>query len=594
MPHTKNSNFKQKIVIPNGMSEDSDTTESEDELTKVRKVLQNKSAANNDCSSEEYTDEDEDEDEQIERESSKSKKKKRIHWMKKSFPHPTSTFNENLPPPPTNDELKPIDYFFMMFGKESIELLREQSNLYSVQINPNKPVNISEVEIHKFIGILIMTGIYSFPRQRFYWSSNTRVESIASAMSRDRFLQIKKYLHVVDNSIQVDRTNPNFDRAFKVRPLLNMVKNNFRKIPMEQHLSVDEQIIPFKGKSIMKQHLPNKPYKWGYKMFLICSSASGICHDFVFYTGKGDNPQHGFCTDIVLQLCETVPQMANYKLYFDNYFTTIPLLVELKKVGIFATGTVRSNRLRDVVMKDQKALEKEGRGAVDYRVSQVDGINLCTVRWLDNKVVNCLSTIHSHEPIDPVKRWSSSEKKHIQVNRPNIVKVYNENMGGIDTMDMLISFYRINIRSKKYYLKIIFHLIDLCIANGWLLYRRHCEQLRLPKNEIRSLLQFRTEIGEACLKYVIPKDPAPRPRGRPAANSQSRQKKPLPTTTRAVRVQHPPVNIRSDGYHHWPISTTKGRCRHIGCNSYSTIMCAKCKLRLCINAKKNCFKDYHQ
>jgi len=96
MPHTKNSNFKQKSVIPNGMSEDSDTTESEDELTKVRKVLQNKSAANNDCSSEEYTDEDEDEKEQIERESSKSKKKKRIHWMKKSFPHPTSTFNENF------------------------------------------------------------------------------------------------------------------------------------------------------------------------------------------------------------------------------------------------------------------------------------------------------------------------------------------------------------------------------------------------------------------------------------------------------------------------------------------------------------------
>jgi hypothetical protein len=54
-------------------------------------------------------------------------------------------------------EFEPIDYFYSMFGKESITLLTEQSNLYSVQTNPNKPARISEVEIAQFIGILIMS-----------------------------------------------------------------------------------------------------------------------------------------------------------------------------------------------------------------------------------------------------------------------------------------------------------------------------------------------------------------------------------------------------------------------------------------------------
>jgi len=34
--------------------------------------------------------------------------------------------------------------------------------------------------------------------------------------------------------------------------------------PEEKH-SVDEQMIPFKGRSSMKQYMKSKPHKWGYK-----------------------------------------------------------------------------------------------------------------------------------------------------------------------------------------------------------------------------------------------------------------------------------------------------------------------------------------
>ncbi|CAF3879446.1 unnamed protein product, partial [Rotaria sp. Silwood1] len=195
-----------------------------------------------------------------------------------------------MPPPPIHDELQPIDYFYNMFGKQSTTLLTNQLNLYSVQKNPNKAARISETEMEHFIGILLMTGIYSFPEQRYFWSNSTRVESISSVMTRDRFLELKKYLHVTDNSIQQNRTDANFDRAHKVRPLLNIIKENFRTIPKEEKLSVDEQIIPFKA-----------------------GGKSGICYDFIFYTGKGNQQQHGFCTDIVLNVCETVPRFANHK-----------------------------------------------------------------------------------------------------------------------------------------------------------------------------------------------------------------------------------------------------------------------------------------
>lgn len=80
-------------------------------------------------------------------------------------------------------------------------------------------------------------------------------------------------------------------------------------------------------------------------MFLLADGTSGIYCDFIFYTGKADKPHYGFCTDVSLELCETVPSMINQKVYFDNYFTIIRLQVELMKKGIFAVDTVRKKSI---------------------------------------------------------------------------------------------------------------------------------------------------------------------------------------------------------------------------------------------------------
>ena len=73
--------------------------------------------------------------------------------MKKPFVLPTSKFTGSFPTPPTYSELEPIDYFYSMFGKESFDILKDQANLYSVQVNPNRPMNIFDTDIRQFIGI---------------------------------------------------------------------------------------------------------------------------------------------------------------------------------------------------------------------------------------------------------------------------------------------------------------------------------------------------------------------------------------------------------------------------------------------------------
>ena len=80
------------------------------------------------------------------------------------------------------------------------------------------------------------------------------------------------------------------------------------------------------------------------------------------------------------------------------------------------------------------------------------------------------------------------------------MKAYDQRMGGVNLLYMLISFYRTNVRSQKYYIKIIFHLIDLYLVNVWLICRRHCLQQKIQKKSIVTLLKLRLNIAKTLLQ----------------------------------------------------------------------------------------------
>ncbi|CAF4471541.1 unnamed protein product [Rotaria socialis] len=153
---------KRNIVIPNGSGEDEiGSSESEDETSKVAHALRDElnmseQSSISECeesNSHESDSQESENEEKFKNNGQNPKKKKRIHWAKNHFVISAADFADNLPPPPINDELEPIDYFYFMFRKQSMTLLTNQSNLYSVQKDPNKPVCISETEMALFIDI---------------------------------------------------------------------------------------------------------------------------------------------------------------------------------------------------------------------------------------------------------------------------------------------------------------------------------------------------------------------------------------------------------------------------------------------------------
>ncbi|KAF3834757.1 hypothetical protein F7725_027315 [Dissostichus mawsoni] len=139
----------------------------------------------------------------------------------------------------------------------------------------------------------------------------------------------------------------NADKLFRIRPVLEALEETFRTaVDPEEFQSIDEQMIPFKGRLSIKQYIPKKPKPWGVKVWVRAGS-SGYMYRFEVYQGaavRGQISQLGMAADVVIRLCDDI-QQKNHKVFFDNFFTTIPLLLVLKSQGICGTGTCRRNRL---------------------------------------------------------------------------------------------------------------------------------------------------------------------------------------------------------------------------------------------------------
>ena len=231
---------------------------------------------------------------------------------------------------------EPIEFVNRFLDDELLSSIVEETNLYSTQKNPNKPLNVTMQEIRNFIGIVYMMSVYKLPATRMYWNNTTRIERIATVMTCNRWEAIKNHLHFNNN----DTIPPdNIDKLFKIRPLLSSLLTKFQSTPIDEHLSLDEQIVPFKGKSSLKQYNPNKPKKWGYKIFVL-SDYKGIVYNFQIYDGPllamPGNKDIGASGNIVMQLASVIPKNQGHKLYFDSWFTSVNLQVELEKIGSIA------------------------------------------------------------------------------------------------------------------------------------------------------------------------------------------------------------------------------------------------------------------
>lgn len=233
------------------------------------------------------------------------------HGHAKSFPINDIEFlgDDTLPDSILSLET-PYEFFKYFFNDDVTDLIITESNRYCSQKWPEKQLQLLKTQLSQFIGICSLMSVIQMFGTRRYWAPITGNSLIKETMTVNKFEQIKQQLHFNDNETMVPRGDKNHHRIYKIRPLIDAFIKRFQSVPLEKSLSVDEQLCSTKCKSIIKQYLPFKSHKWGFKLQVLSGSHSGFCYIFeVFFGLQNESSEKlpnekdlGACANIVIRL----------------------------------------------------------------------------------------------------------------------------------------------------------------------------------------------------------------------------------------------------------------------------------------------------
>jgi len=106
----------------------------------------------------------------------------------------------------------PYELFQLYYDDEMRRLIMTGSMKYARQKNKQK-FTVEECKLNMFVGILLFSGYHSLPRECLYWCLDEflDVSYVSSRMSQNQLQDMKRYLHLADNS----RVDPN-DKLHKI------------------------------------------------------------------------------------------------------------------------------------------------------------------------------------------------------------------------------------------------------------------------------------------------------------------------------------------------------------------------------------------
>lgn len=147
-------------------------------------------------------------------------------------------------------------------------------------------------------------------------------------------------LNVASRWLQPKKGEDGYDKLYKIRPLVDILSRTFlESFKPNEHQAIGVSMVKFKGRISFRQYLPMKPIKRGYKI-CVRADQTGLVSQFQIYTGKIEKRERELDARVVKDLTGVL--VGKYhRVYFDNYFNSIQLQLDLLQQEIYACGTIR-------------------------------------------------------------------------------------------------------------------------------------------------------------------------------------------------------------------------------------------------------------
>lgn len=379
-----------------------------------------------------------------------------------------------------SNETTVTEIFELMFDGVLIEKICEWINLRSMSVigngipkhsTMNKWKPITAEEFRRFLGLCMLMGNISMPSIKCYWSTKNVLYAhpiFGKVMSRNRFEQILRCLCFTK------KDDIKSSRLHKIEQVADHIMQNIQKVYYPgKNLSLDEALLLWRGRLLFRQYIPNKSAKYGIKLYELCTP-DGFVLDCLIYSGKGTvDSEISHSHAIVTKLGERFLGKG-HTLYLDNYYNSVRLAEYLYDNKTHVVGTLRKNRKGNPKVVVSYKLRK---GEIIFRKKK----SVMVLKWKDKRDVIMITTLHKSIS------GKTTNKQGKEKEKPTVVIDYNQNMSGVDRSDQMLSYYTTPRKTVRWYLKLFFHYVDICLWNATYLHNK-------AKDSKLSYLQFRELI----------------------------------------------------------------------------------------------------
>ena len=383
--------------------------------------------------------------------------------------------------------------FRAFFDDEIYDIILKHSNEEGRRLSKDWQ-EITRRDLDAFLGILLLCGVYNMSKVsvRLIWSSTVSHSPIyKAAMSRNRFYNILTVIRFDDKSTRVQRRE--VDKFAPIRELFDRFTHNCRRMwyPSEC-VTVDEQLLGFRGRCPFRQYLPSKPDKYGIKLWLCADPSSCYTHNLQPILDKDESRDKDVSvgTHVVMQLTAEL-YGSGRNITCDNFFTNVKLADELYKKKLTILGTMRQN-LRDVPSEFRP---NKGRDVGSSLFGFDENKTIVSYMTKRNKAVVLLSTMHRDDALNA------------QNNKPDIIIDYNNTKYGVDVVDQLCHKYSTKRATRRWPLCVFYGLLDIAGINAMVVFcnvvqghirttrqsRRRLFLEELAMQLLREQLQYRSQ-----------------------------------------------------------------------------------------------------
>lgn len=457
--------------------------------------------------------------------------------------------------PPGQEIVDPVDSFNLFLNEQVLEIIVKYTNSEAHRVLQSQWKPTDTIEMQAFIGLLLTIGVNKQGGVDFreYWDPLFGNPIFRATMGKNRFALLLRFLRFDDKNTRSLRKSK--DKLAPIRELWQSVNLNLKKFYLPgENLTIDEQLVPFRGRVSFKQYLPSKPDKYGMKIWWICDSKTSYPLFGIPYLGKeGPNRAENLAYNVVNQLCEPYFR-TNRNVTFDNYFTSLEVAKNLAQNGLTVVGTMRKNKACIPPLFQPN----RNRDIESNVFGFSNNITLASYVPKRNRAVIFLSTMHHSKKIDVSNK-----------NKSEINLYYNSTKGGVDTLDQMVHEYTVRRKTNRWPVAFFQNIVDVVGIASLVIWKNVYPTWNQRKKNMKRKLFLR----EVAIELVTP-------------HIQRRNKKGLTSyhlaAIKDVLSSNPTID-EGAGQSSEPNSKRKKRC-HICPSKISRTSkqcCEKCKRNVC-------------